>query len=67
MKSVVLAEKPSVARDIARVLKCSKKNKRGAGRKSICGNLGSGASGYFGRTLKNMIKNIKNGRWKICL
>ena len=25
MKALVLAEKPSVARDIARVLKCSKK------------------------------------------
>ena len=27
MKSLVLAEKPSVAREIARVLKCSSKNK----------------------------------------
>lgn len=27
-KSVVIAEKPSVARDIARVLKCDKKGKR---------------------------------------
>ena len=28
MKSLVIAEKPSVARDIARVLKCGKKYKR---------------------------------------
>ena len=27
-KSVVIAEKPSVARDIARVLNCNKKRKR---------------------------------------
>ena len=37
MKALLLAEKPSVARDIARVLKCSKKQ-NGAleGEKYIC-------------------------------
>ena len=66
MKSVVLAEKPSVARDIARVLKCSKKiNGALEGNQYVV----TWALGHLllWQTLKNMIKNIKNGRWKICL
>ena len=35
MKTLVIAEKPSVARDIARVLGCSKKRKRSAGGKQV--------------------------------
>lgn len=34
MKTLVIAEKPSVARDIARVLGCSKKRNGGAGGKT---------------------------------
>lgn len=40
MKSLVLAEKPSVARDIARVLGCSKKLNGGNRRKPLCCHLG---------------------------
>ena len=59
MKSLVIAEKPSVARDIARVLHCGQKGngclegkseKSGStGRFQICGNLGSRTFSYAGR------------------
>ena len=49
MKSLVLAEKPSVARDIARVLKCSKKTERCTGRGTLYCNLGAGTPGHPGR------------------
>ena len=46
MKSLVIAEKPSVARDIARVLKGTGKNINGAIEGgSLRGNLGAGPSG----------------------
>lgn len=48
MKSLVLAEKPSVARDIARVLNCSKKYEMSIGRGQVRGYLGSWASCNFG-------------------
>ena len=41
MKSLVLAEKPSVGREIARVLKCNRKAK-GYLRVQVCGNLALG-------------------------
>ena len=48
MKALVIAEKPSVARDIARVLKCGK-NINGAieGERYVV-NLGAGPSGGTG-------------------
>ena len=46
MKSLVIAEKPSVARDIARVLKCSKQMNGAI--EGLCGDLGTGASGDIG-------------------
>ena len=41
MKTLVIAEKPSVARDIARVLGCAKKRKRSTGRKPVYCDLGA--------------------------
>lgn len=65
MKTLVIAEKPSVARDIARVLGCSKKE-NGAleGNKYIV----TWALGHL-VTLKDpedYDKNIRNGIWQFC-
>ena len=50
MKHLVIAEKPSVARDIARVLGCTKKmNAYMEGTEYIV-NLGTGTSGHTGRS-----------------
>ncbi len=46
-KTLVLAEKPSVARDIARVLNCNKKLNGALKRKPVCGHLGFGTFGNF--------------------
>ena len=46
MKALVIAEKPSVARDIARVLGCTQKGNGFLGRKRIRGHLGAGTSGH---------------------
>ena len=55
MKSLVLAEKPSVARDIARVLGCSKKlNGAIEGNRYVV----TWALGHL------VTRNIKNGSWK---
>ena len=61
MKSLVLAEKPSVARDIARVLKCHK-NLPGA----IEGNSYVGTWSHW-LIRKATIKNSKNGICLSCL
>ena len=45
-KSVVIAEKPSVARDIARVLNCNKKGNGYLGRKSIYRYVGTRTSSH---------------------
>lgn len=62
MKSLVIAEKPSVARDIARVLHC-KKNISGAieGEKYIV----TWALGHLvtSQIRKDMTRNLKSGRW----
>ena len=57
MKSLVIAEKPSVARDIARVLKCTR---QGSG--SIEGDR------YIvtWQIRKTTTRHIKSGRWKTC-
>ena len=63
MKSLVLAEKPSVARDIARVLKCSKKlNGALEGERYIV----TWALGHLVTLAdpEEYDKNTKNGRWK---
>ena len=49
MKSLVIAEKPSVARDIARVSPLLPEGERLSGGKGICSYLGAGTSCYFGR------------------
>lgn len=49
MKTLVIAEKPSVARDIARVLGCSKR-KRSAGGKQVYRYLGARPSGDVKRS-----------------
>ena len=62
MKALVIAEKPSVARDIARVLKCQKSlNGALEGDRYIV----TWALGHL-VTLADptMIRNTKNGRWK---
>ncbi len=61
MKTLVIAEKPSVGRDIARVLKCSKNN-QGAlegGQYVVTWALGHLVTWP---TRKLMIRNIKPGR-----
>ena len=60
MKSLVIAEKPSVARDIARVLKCGRQ---------INGAIEGGAyivTWGSWRTRRHTIPNIKSGRWRTC-
>lgn len=60
MKSLVIAEKPSVARDIARVLKCGK-NINGAiegDRYVVTWGLGHLV------TLRITIRSIRSGRWR---
>ena len=49
MKSLVIAEKPSVARDIARVLHCTQKG-NGTLEEGIRSYLGTGTSGHPGRS-----------------
>ncbi len=44
MKSLVIAEKPSVARDIARVLGANQKNGGILRRQKLCSNLGTWTS-----------------------
>ena len=65
MKTLVIAEKPSVARDIARVLGCSKKE-NGAleGNKYIV----TWALGHLVtlKIRKTMTKSIRNGIWQFC-
>ena len=48
MKSLVIAEKPSVGRDIARVLHCSKPSRGEMEGGSICSYLGAEPSGNTG-------------------
>ena len=65
MKSLVIAEKPSVARDIARVLKCGK-NQNGAiegDRYIVTWGLGHLVTLADRRI---MTKNIRSGRWRTC-
>lgn len=65
MKTLVIAEKPSVARDIARVLGCAKKE-NGA----LEGNqyIVTWALGHLVtlKTRRTMIKSIRNGIWQFC-
>lgn len=65
MKSLIIAEKPSVARDIARVLRCGK-NQNGAieGDKYIV-TWGWGIWSHW-PTRRIMTPDIRNGRWKTC-
>lgn len=50
MKTLVIAEKPSVARDIARVLGVQQKRKRSAGGKQVYRYLGARPSGDVKRS-----------------
>lgn len=64
MKTLVIAEKPSVARDIARVLGCSKRKRSAGGNKYIV----TWALGHL-VTLKDpedYDKSIRNGIWQFC-
>lgn len=63
MKHLVIAEKPSVARDIARVLRCNKEDKLLYRRKMIYRYLGAGTSRHPGRSPNNMASSIKPGTW----
>ena len=57
MKALVIAEKPSVARDIARVLRCGKKiNGAIEGERYI-------VTWLPWQIRKITIKNIKSGKW----
>ena len=56
MKSLVLAEKPSVARDIARVLGCHKNIFRCDRRQQLYRHLGTRPSGLALADPENMIK-----------
>ena len=60
MKRLVLAEKPSVGRDIARVLGCKKET-----HSYIEGNdhIVTWALGHFWRILSSMERNTKSGIW----
>ena len=62
MKALVIAEKPSVARDIARVLKCGKKiNGAIEGERYIV--PGDLVIWLPWQIRKITIKNIKSGKW----
>lgn len=65
MKSLVLAEKPSVAREIARVLNCTAKGKGylEGSRYVVTWALGHLVALAEPRT---MIRNTKSGAWKTC-
>lgn len=66
MKSLVIAEKPSVARDIARVLHCSQK---GNGTLEGKDYVVTWALGHLvtWQIRKNTIKNIPNGNFPLFL
>ena len=59
MKSLVLAEKPSVARDIARVLEMRQVIERGDGRPGIYRNLGTGPSCRRWRIRRTTIRQLQ--------
>lgn len=62
MKALVIAEKPSVARDIARVLKCGKKINGAIEGERYIVTWGLGSSGLPWQIRKITIKNIKSGK-----
>ena len=61
MKALVIAEKPSVARDIARVLKCTKN-----GNGFIEGGCYVVTWGLGWRIRRTTIQNTRSGKWRIC-
>lgn len=63
MKTLVLAEKPSVGRDIGRVLHCTPQGNGFFEGKDYIVTWGLGHLVTL-KTRKDTIKNIKNGRWK---
>ena len=65
MKSLVIAEKPSVARDIARVLKCGKNINGAIEGDSYVVTWGLGHLVELA-TRKVMILGIRSGSWRIC-
>ena len=62
MKALVIAEKPSVARDIARVLKCGKKINGAIEGECYIVTWGLGHLVTLADR-KITIKNIKSGKW----
>lgn len=62
MKALVIAEKPSVARDIARVLKCGKKINGAIEGERYIVTWGLGHLVTL-QIRKITIKNIKSGKW----
>ena len=63
MKALVIAEKPSVARDIARVLKCGKKINGAIEGGAVHRHLGTGTSGGRWRTRRHYDPKYKE--WKM--
>lgn len=65
MKSLIIAEKPSVARDIARVMKCGKAGNGylEGGQYIVTWGLGHLVESW--RTRRSMIPDISSGRWRI--